>query len=1102
MLALYPSNKLEHLSFLLGALIKQQPGPPLQAETILVESPGMQHWLNMELAREQGIAMNLTFPLPTRFMWNTARLVLGEDKVPRQSVYRREVLVWRIEKLIQEPEFCALPEAQPVCRYWQHIEDTDEQAVQRLQFATALADVFEQYQLYRPEWLFAWETNTTVQTDSEDELWQAAIWQRLVKEAPLHPARLHQQAVSTLHDQGCDTLPARIIVFAINTMAPQLVQFFDALAQHTDIHLFHLNPSVSYWGETKSDRERARLLREQGIAQWQEASQDNPLLGNLGKQGRDLFNLLTDLDTFEVSAFDVEAPDDSDSASTLLNQLQQDILHARPADAGSEPRAADDSITLIKAHSPLREVQALHDYLLYQMQQNPDLAPGDIVVMCPAIEDYAPLIDAVFHRVGTSAPAQSTPPRIVCSIADRSPLDAEPLIAAFLSLLSLPDSRFEVSKIMDYLRLDAMRKKFGLAAEDLDLMQYWLEQAHVHWGLDGEHKRQVTRQVDDSYAFSWYWGLERLLTGMALGDSALVYNDMLSVPHVEGQNSVILGKLISLVSQLKHYAGELNQPRTAQDWHQFLMTMRTDCFEPENDQLDVWESISKATADLAAHCDEAGYDAQLTLRQIKEVLVKRFSSPDAGNHFLTGQVTFCSMLPMRSIPFKIVCILGLNDGEFPRQSQPISIDLMANSSRKIGDRSRRLEDRYLFLEALISARTHLYLSYQANSAQDNSERQPSLVLAEFQQVLMDYRPQAAEAQQLPLHPFSVAGFQRQQPGFEKGWLRLAQAIAVHHDQPVGTFTPLPEPRLPDTISPAEMARGLCQPFKYFANQQLGLYLEAAQPVLNDAEPFSANNLTRFQTLSALNEARHEQRDPAQILHQTRLSGDLPTTPLATELLEQWDRASESMMAQIHSQTLIEKNYTWYCGQSQLTTTVWQQDPQQNQQPVQDTHFLVTWHSGAQNTSRLLQQYISMLMANAQGQPVGLLSFYCKWKKGEPELHKATFKPCSAETADSLLTGLADAYILLHQQPVAWLADVALVLLRKSKEEPLDEWALRSDAQFEWQKIWEGNSMSPGLKEDPYLQWFFPHGLALADLPLQQYEALFRPLLNLYSEKKL
>lgn len=1090
MLALYPSNKLEHLSYLLGALIQQQPGPPLQAETILVESPGMQHWLNMELARQQRVAMNLNFPLPTRFMWEMARTVLGEDKVPRQSVYRREVLVWRIEKLIQHSDFCNLPEAAPVCRYWQTIQDVDEQAVQRLQFATALADVFEQYQLYRPEWLFAWEQQQTVLPENSDELWQAAIWRMLVAQAPLHPARLHKEAVETLHHNGCDALPERIIVFAINTMAPQLVQFFDALAVHTDIHIFHLNPSVSYWGDTKSDRERARLLRQQGIEQWQLEQQDNPLLANLGQQGRDLFNLLTELDTFEVSAFDTDPPPQPEQGPSLLQQMQQDILYASRPDTDFVTAPDDTSVQLVKAHSPLREVQALHDTLLYLMQRDPDLAPGDIVVMCPAIEDYAPLIDAVFHRVGTPATQRTNPPRIVCSIADRSPLDAEPLIAAFLSLLSLPDSRFEVSRIMDYLRLDAMRSKFELHSEDLDLMQFWLEQAHIHWGLDGAHKRQVTRQVDDSDTFSWYWGLERLLTGMALGDSPQLHDGMLSVPHVEGSNAVTLGRLIGLVGQLKHYANLLNQPRTAADWHLFLMQMREDCFAPDFDKIDIWESISNATSGLADQCAEAQYDGLLSLRQVKEVLVKRFSSPDAGNHFLTGQVTFCSMLPMRSIPFKVVCVLGLNDTEFPRQSQPISIDLMASAGRKIGDRSRRLEDRYLFLEALISARSQLYLSYQANSAQDNSERQPSLVLTELLEVLKRYQFSDAQTHHLALHPFSVAGFSSSRPGFETGWLRLANAIAHHEQAPKGSFTPLAEVQLPDMVSPAAMARALTHPLRYFANHQLGLYLDSAQPLLNDAEPFAADNLTRFQTLDALNEARAQQADPQVILQHAELDGQLPATPLGKTLLQNWDAASVLIMTKAMQPEPSGQEQHWYFGQSQLSTKGWY-----------NGNDLVSWHSGAQTTSRQLQQFITLLMFNAAGIQTNLHTYFCKWEKGEPVLRMATLTGHEPDAADSLLTRLAEAFTQLHSQPVLLMADAAITLLKKAGSTPLTEWAAQPEAAFEWQKLWDGNVMSAGLKEDAYLHWFFPQGIALQDLPLAHFETLYRPLLDCYKEKK-
>ncbi|WP_278384589.1 exodeoxyribonuclease V subunit gamma, partial [Alteromonas mediterranea] len=304
MLALYPSNKLEHLSFLLTTLLRQQPLGVFTPETILVESPGMQHWVSMQMANEHGVAMNIDYPLPVRFMWNTARIVLGADKVPKQSPYRREVLTWRIDDVLQDNALMDSDAFEQVNKYWQSAGSEQEQGLQRLQLATALADVYEQYLLYRPDWLFKWEKNERAVFD-DMEVWQSEIWRILAKDQPLHPARLHQMTLEALEAGNVPAnLPKRVIVFAINTMAPQLIAFFDALAQHIDIHIFHLNPSVNYWGEAKSSSEQAKLLRLEGLKKWMEEDQSNPLLGNLGKQGRELFNLLTELDTFEISAFD------------------------------------------------------------------------------------------------------------------------------------------------------------------------------------------------------------------------------------------------------------------------------------------------------------------------------------------------------------------------------------------------------------------------------------------------------------------------------------------------------------------------------------------------------------------------------------------------------------------------------------------------------------------------------------------------------------------------------------------------------------------------------------------------------------------------------
>ena len=1063
LLALYPSNKLEHLSFLLTTLLQQQPGGVFEPETILVESPGMQHWVSMQLADSQGIAMNIDFPLPVRFMWNTAREVLGADKVPKQSPYRREVLTWRIDNILQDEALISADAFTQVNRYWKGAGNPTEQGVQRLQLATALADVYEQYLLYRPDWLFAWERNERVVFD-EMEIWQSEIWRVLTATQPLHPARLHQQTIQALSEcNSIDTLPSRIIVFAINTMAPQLISFFDALAQHIDIHIFHLNPSVNYWGDAKSSSEQAKQLRMEGLEKWMSEAQPNPLLGNLGKQGRELFNLLTELDTFEISAFDSPIILDSEedtkehvSSLPLLDYIHDDILQAKAPtllnstgneslSLSHEVKQSDDSVAIMCTHSALREVQVLHDHLLHWLSQDKTRTPSDILVMCPAIENYAPFVDAVFHRVGTRNMAGNGPVRLPCSIADRSPMDAEPLIAAYMALLQLPDSRFGVSNVMDYLQLDAVQKRFSISQGDIDQMVVWLKQAHIHWGLNSEHKNAISDGVTSQDTYSWWWGIRRLLIGMFAPDNETIVDGMLSIPDVEGQNALTLGKLIEVVDLLGTFSRELTQPRTPKVWAKDLIALRDACFKPTSDQEHSWDLIAKVAADLSARCDEASYEHELSLRQVRELLLNRFSSPDAGNHFMTGQVTVCSMLPMRSIPFKKVCILGLNDSEFPRKSTPLGLDLMAGPARRIGDRSRRLEDRYLFLEAIISTRDSLYLSYQGNSVTNNSERQPSLVLAEFLDMLeagygVDLENYVTHA---PLHPFSESSFTGQLPGYETGWLRLADSLreAQQRDK-----QPKPENAcdrhaidktqmalaMPDEqesaltganklrVSAMQAARAFSDPLAYFSIQRLGVNLSQSFTLLENSEPFETNALVRYQVLDALfsapertqtvDENTANQGYGDKVVEFASLRGDIPDNPVAKEELEMWKAGALALNHAMGPHDAEPKTAS-YEGQHCVFST----------SAFEASGALVELCAGKISDTRALGYFISQLIFSSSEEATShaqlpLDVFFCDWEKGETTLMKRRFMPVPKETAQKLLQFVEVLFTTVYTVP--------------------------------------------------------------------------------------
>ncbi|MBT0587347.1 exodeoxyribonuclease V subunit gamma [Alteromonas oceanisediminis] len=1112
-LRLYPSNKLEHLVSLLASVREHVKGAdaqsPLRSDIILVESLGMQHWLNMTLARQHGIAMNIQYPMPTRFMWNVARAVLGDQRVPKQSPYKREVLCWRIYALLTTPNLLTEQKIPAVADYFSRVatpvskldtpylrrQGAAQSAVKQLQFSRALADVYEQYMLYRPDWLAAWEAGHSVAPSeglsASDEQWQAAIWRLLVQQQPLHPAMLHRQAIDALtatDKMAQPALPEHLYVFAINTMAPQLVAFLDALANHCDIHVFHLNPCVNYWGDFQTDKQSMRTSLATELARWGDERTQNPLLANMGQQGRDLFTLLNALPNFEVSAFEAPLPSDashSESApsGSLLNTLQQAIFEGVVVpDTGTTQFAQCPSVTVVKAHSALRELQGLHDFLLAEMQHNPSIKPHDIVVMCPAIEDYAPFIPAIFQlgqRRFTSSSHRQEGVRIPCSIADRTPLDSLPEVSAFLSLLTLPDSRFSVTDIIAYLRLPAIQNKFAINDDELTLINHWLSRANIRWGLSGEHKQQFVTGAQAEPSHSWSWGLERLLVGFAQCDAQMMQNELLTVPDAEGKQAETLGKLCWLLEQLSRYADQLLAQRSVPEWQRYLRQLQQSFLAETQDNQFILAQIERVIGTSVEHVNAAGYNDKVPLSIMRDALNHNFATPDAINQFMTGQVTFCSMQPMRSIPFKVIALLGLNDGEFPRVSTPFSIDLMQSASRRLGDRSRRGDDRYLFLESIISARHRLYLSYQASSVKDNSERQPSLVLRE----LCDYirsafsHPQNAAAPvrtyTLPLHPFNTEHFAASPalaiPSFDPGWLRLANTI----QQPQQS-TQQAEYRLDvdmaEDLSIMDITRALHDPLRCFANKSLGLYLDDRTPDLLDSEPFAIDTLGRYRVLSAMVEHAQTQQESTEIdpLRWFIADGMIPSDSLSIAEVESWQHTA-TLLANTVSELKPEYHALRYDMKGvQITGNVYYAAPNEHTDSLTlIAHQVTEVRAHHQVNYRLAQ----MLTALSTGQSCRALVFDIEEKQGNLSVRQAAYPEVTPEHAFHQLEATLSAYANVLQAPQLLHCELGKALVDSVRH--LDAEASHNTTitlADAWQKLMT-DERSPLLRS-AYFEWFF------------------------------
>ncbi len=774
MLHIYHSNFMERLVDQLIDHLSVPLAGVLTPEIIVVQNAGMQRRLAQEISGRLGVAANLQFPLPASFVWSIQQAWI--DDMPEESGYDKESLCWRImgllPKLIDRPAFASL-------RHYL----ADDDAQRRYQLSERIADLYDQYLVFRPDMMIAWERSASGKL-SVDAQWQAELWRALVAETDgEHRAGLYDRFRRLISEGRSprNSLPERVTIFGVTTLAPVQLHAVQALAQQTEVHLYLLNPCREYWVDIVDEkglaRRRARWRQEGETDVTSLLDVGNPLLASMGQVGQVFVDQLLELDGVETDLFT------EPGTQHLLQRLQGDILELtdrRFAEADEHHRVAVDdvSIQVHSCHTPLREVQVLHDRLRRMFDTLPGLAPADVVVMAPDISTYAPYVEAVF---GSASGKRHIP----WSLADLGAHESSPIIQAVYGLLELPDSRFEASQIITLLETPALSSRFGIDSDGIERIRRWVRETGIRWGADAGMRAELGLPAES--ANTWDAGLERLFHGFALPLDAGLQDGVLAYPDIEGGDALDLGRLAALLDRLLQWRKRLSLPANPVAWVERINALLTEFFLPQgNDEL-LLQSVRNGMDALRRHCESAHFSEEIPLAVVRAELdrVLEEGASSAGG-FLVGGVTFCNMVPMRSIPFRVVCLLGMNDSDYPRREQTAGFDLIA-AAPLASDRTRRLDDRYLFLEALISAREIFYISYLGNSVRDNSVKTPSVVLSE----LLDYTTLSFTAEtgekllsQLvthhPLQPFSRRYFDASDAryfNYDEGWLAAANVQA-------------------------------------------------------------------------------------------------------------------------------------------------------------------------------------------------------------------------------------------------------------------------------------------------------------------------------------
>jgi exodeoxyribonuclease V gamma subunit len=939
-------NHLEALRDVMTGWIKRYPLPPLEDEQILVQSNGIAQWLKMALAQDDvnggcGIAAAMNVQLPGRFLWQGYRHF--QPDIPAASPFDKAPLTWTLYQLLSDIEQLKQsvenPEIlTPLLGFLQ--QDADPRRTHQL--AGKLADLYDQYQVYRSDWLAAWDQGKDVliklgkeppeQPIDEEQRWQPELWRLVTRTiqasvkvsdvdldtgasgAGINGAGLENDtwalksraAVHRAIVERCQTLtqapeelPKRVIVFGISALPYTVLEFLQSIAKFSQVLLFVHNPSPHYWGDLiegkallkQYSRIRERKLPE-GLPLDQLHLQGNPLLASWGKQGRDYLHLLDEndqpeqykayfnsIDLFEPPLF--ESSDDPSSLPRshtlpLLKQLQDDIYQLRSLDERKQLSEQayyqinpeeDQSLQFIVAHSPQREMEILHDQLLNEFEKNGHLNPRDILVMVPDINVYAPHIQAVFGRYQhPDANGKYDKRKIPFHVSDQSQRGRNSLLIAFETLLGSKDARFSVSELLDLLDTPALLARFGLEPDNLVRLHQWIKGANIRWGLDSEHRQEIG--LGEAKAQNtWLFGLQRMLLGYATGQTAS-WQNIEPYDEVAGLEAGLLGPLVLLVERIMALRINLQQPKSPKDW-EVELTQLCEAFFTAQDKGDLWaiESIRKALESWREACELAqAEDLSIPLEVARDELMANIDQPTLTQKFLGGAVNFATLMPMRAIPFEQIWMLGMNDSDYPRSQKIPDFDLMGDDYRP-GDRSRREDDRYLFLEALLSVRQKLVISWVGRNIRDNSFKPPSVLVGQLRDYLQagwrlsNGQPfiQALTTEH-PLQPFSREYFKPDAKSkrlftYANEWRQIHNALEPNS---TGVLA-MPSLTMEANLTLKDLADFLRHPLKSFYKQRLGVSWFDDGETAEDDETFNLDGLGQWHLHSQIVEQFKQQQ---------------------------------------------------------------------------------------------------------------------------------------------------------------------------------------------------------------------------------------------------
>ncbi len=834
---------------------------------------GMERWLTQRMSaalgttpgRRDGVCANVDFPPPGRLIADAVATASGID--PDTDPWRPERAVWPLLEIVdaslREPWLKRLAD---------HLGTGEDRRARRFSSVRHVAELFDRYALYRPEMLERWAAG-------EGDHWQAHLWRELRDRLTVPgPAERRDAACRTLreHPERAD-LPDRLSLFGLTRLPAGHLQVLKALAAQRDVHLFLLHPSPAQWERLTGHPpvERRDDVQERA---------SNPLLASWGHDSRELQLVLGADHVDHLHPIEHRT-------GTLLARVQDDVRNDRRAD-----HPGDRSIQVHSCHGRARQVEVLRDAILHLLADDPTLEPRDVIVMCPDIETFAPQIQATFGAGDDEVePVEGAPPDLRVRLADRSLRQTNPVLGVVARLIELAGERLTASQVLDLADREPVRRRFRLDDDDLARMEEWVRASGIRWGLDAAHRAPF--KLEQLPSGTWRAGLDRLLLGVTMSeDDQRLFARVLPLDDVESGAIDLVGRFAELIDRLRASVDALTAPKPIDEWAAALAAAAD--LLTTTPPRDAWQraELQRLLDDVVS--EAAGHTAELALPELRTLLADRLQGRPTRANFRTGHLTICTLVPMRSVPHRVVCLLGLDDGVFPRKTPRDGDDLLLDDPH-VGERDARTEDRQLLLDALMAATDRLIVTYTGNDERTNLAKPPAVPVGE----LLDLVGHDIVVRH-PLQPFDQRNFERGALVPETTWsfdrvtLRGAQALSGER-APRARFLTDPLPPLEgELVELDDLVRFVERPVRTFLRKRLGISVADYSDEVEDALPVELDALEEWGVGQRLLNARLQGAERRGAILAEIARGKLPPGVLGEPVIRRIDPVVDAIVEHV------------------------------------------------------------------------------------------------------------------------------------------------------------------------------------------------------------